>query len=98
MTSSKLIRFLDEELVERFGRPLINHADDLLVGLAENTLHAEVLNGSSIFSLDEKPIEKRRVVKVLPLLKPSEIPLIRCIGLNYIKHSRFLPWPDTRSH
>ncbi|KPI34554.1 Ureidoglycolate lyase [Cyphellophora attinorum] len=86
MTYGRLIRFLDEDSVEHYGEPIIDHADDLLVRASEQILQATVLTGTSIFTLDSRTTGTKKVAQILPLLTSSEVPLIRCIGLNYLKH------------
>lgn len=90
MAFSRLIRFRDQHGKERFGEPVINDADELLERLQTNELYATVLEGTGPFdlTLTSSTERKVKVTEILPILQPSDVPLVRCIGLNYIKHSK----------
>ena len=51
-------------------------------------LEAEVVDGGPLYGgvLSGKRL---RVDKVLPLFSRQQVPVIRCIGLNYTKHSGY---------
>lgn len=89
MTYSRLIRFRDQDSDEWFGEPEIENADDLLKLLHEKSLYATVLNGSNPFDLASHKGERKQVAEILPIIQPKDVPIVRCIGLNYIKHSKF---------
>ncbi|KIX93002.1 uncharacterized protein Z520_11275 [Fonsecaea multimorphosa CBS 102226] len=87
MPWQRLIRFEDTEGRTHFGEPVID--GDAIVDIDEvlqsPALRAEVYVGTSIFSLN-KGIKIVGVKKILPLLSAADIPIIKCIGLNYMKH------------
>ena len=87
MTWTRLIRFVSTDGQETFGDALLTDASDIYTKLSSNSLEAQELTGTSPFDL--KPTDKKLQVKsLLPLLTPQDVPIIRCIGLNYTKHSK----------
>lgn len=90
MSWSRLIRFLDDEDQVCLGDAVANSAQDLVSLLEAGSLTAEKLAGNDIF--DAKPTGK--IVKVKSLLgplTPRDVPILRCVGLNYAKHSTSSP-------
>lgn len=88
MSWSRLIRFVDKTGREKFGDACVADDKELAIRLASNDLWATELQGSSVvgpFTMGEKVLVK----SLKPTLSPSEVPIIRCIGLNYMKHSEF---------
>ena len=95
MSFSRLIRFYDQDLREWFGEPELENADDLWDRLQNQSLYATVFEGSSPFSLASGQGLRKSVKEILPILRSSDVPIIRCIGLNYIKHSKLVnEWPN----
>lgn len=88
MVFSRLIRFRGEDGKVYFGEPEINDADELLKKLESKSLYTSVFTGSSPFDLCSSSTERKKVEEILPILLPSNVPIVRCIGLNYIKHSK----------
>jgi hypothetical protein len=88
MSWNRLIRFVDDNDQESFGEPAIESDTELTERLARNDLWAVKLEGSSLVTASTRG-EKVHVKALRDLLKPSDVPIIRCIGLNYIKHSWF---------
>lgn len=87
MTWTRLIRFVSADCQETFGDALLSDASDIHTQISSNSLEAQELTGTSPFDL--KPTGKKLQVKsLLPLLTPQDVPIIRCIGLNYTKHSK----------
>jgi hypothetical protein len=87
----RLIRFIATDGRELRGEPILPSADfDVGTTTEETGLTAkviEVANGD-IFAAETKITDE--VVTVKKLLGPvtvDEVPIIRCIGLNFIKHS-----------
>jgi 2-keto-4-pentenoate hydratase/2-oxohepta-3-ene-1,7-dioic acid hydratase in catechol pathway len=81
----RLVRFQAEDGSEVFGEPIIQNGEELAARLESNSLEAIVYRGSSPFDL--KATEERvKVKKLLPALKQADVPIVRCIGLNYMKH------------
>ncbi|KAK8119896.1 fumarylacetoacetate hydrolase family protein [Apiospora kogelbergensis] len=85
MTWTRLIRFADDSGRETFGEPCIENEQQLMEQLEANTLYATEYKGESITSALVKG-EKVHVKSLLDILRPADVPIIRCIGLNYIKH------------
>ena len=90
MAWSRLIRFLTDEDKEVFGEPDIQSAEELSVKLKQKELYATEFVGSDIFDLSPST-KKVHVKQLLEILRPADVPLIRCIGLNYMKHSSCPP-------
>ncbi|RAR13229.1 5-carboxymethyl-2-hydroxymuconate isomerase [Stemphylium lycopersici] len=86
MTFSSLIRFRNLKGKELFGEPEIKHADDLQSLLGNKALFAVVLDGSSPFDITRRTDIREQVKELLPVLRPKDVPIIKCVGLNYMKH------------
>ncbi len=89
--SERIIRFQDEAGNAHFGEALFGSNDPTSINeLAESgALRARLLTGPSIFSLTSST-EIVRVKKVLALLLPRDVPIVKCVGLNYMKHSEYI--------
>ncbi|KAF6832386.1 fumarylacetoacetate hydrolase family protein [Colletotrichum plurivorum] len=85
MSWNRLIRFVDEKDVEHFGEPEIQDETQLGALLEKNELWAVVHDGASPVAPLTKG-DRVRVKALRPLLAPKDVPIIRCIGLNYVKH------------
>lgn len=84
---SRIIRFLDFSNNEHLGEPCVDNSDEIENLLQSNNLWAVELTGSSLLG----PLTRGAKVRVKSLghiLQPSDVPIIRCIGLNYLTHSR----------
>jgi hypothetical protein len=90
MSWKRLIRFADDSGKETFGEPLIENEQELDEKIGQNDLWAVEYQGASPVSALTKG-SKVHVKRVLDLFKPTDVPIIRCIGLNYIKHSSSRP-------
>lgn len=88
MPFSRLIRFEDVEGNEHFGEPQIENADDLSTLLENGKLFAHIFDGVSPFNLSPQAGALYQVKRILPVLRPADVPIIKCVGLNYIKHSK----------
>ena len=88
MAFSRLIRFRDEDGSVHFGDVDLGDADDLELKLQQKALYAVVLAGNGPFNLSSAAGERKRVTEILPILQPEDVPIVRCIGLNYIEHSQ----------
>jgi len=86
MSWQRLIRFQDEQGATRFGEPLIQNGEELMELFEKGELHATALEGIDPFALKTRG-SKVHVKKILGILTPEDVPSIRCIGLNYMKHS-----------
>ncbi|WQF76606.1 Putative fumarylacetoacetase-like protein [Colletotrichum destructivum] len=85
MSWDRLIRFVDDNDVERFGEPQVQDESEFTALLDKNDLWAVVYDGASPVSPLTKG-ERVHVKGLRPLLTPKDVPIIRCIGLNYVKH------------
>nr|XP_036586894.1 fumarylacetoacetate hydrolase family protein [Colletotrichum truncatum]KAF6797451.1 fumarylacetoacetate hydrolase family protein [Colletotrichum truncatum] len=85
MSWDRLIRFVDDNDVEHFGEPEIQSETELEERLEKNDLWAIAYDGASPVSPLTKG-ERVHVKALRPLLTPKDVPIIRCIGLNYVKH------------
>lgn len=94
---SRLIRFLATDGRVLRGEPILPFADfDLGNVTEEHELKAKIIVGDDIFGDGARVSEEVAIVKeLLGPLTPSDVPTIRCIGLNYRKHSAYfyLAWP-----
>ncbi|KAL2801751.1 hypothetical protein BJX63DRAFT_441921 [Aspergillus granulosus] len=94
----RLIRFKDQTGAERLGESLIradevSSLDDLV---SNGTLHARCLRGDDMFDLVATP-DVVSVKEILPLLSLGHVPIVKCVGLNYMKHrgwSQPPPYPS----
>jgi hypothetical protein len=94
---SRIIRYvsaIDDKV--KLGEPIIS--ENLLEGsreidlgqLAENgTLEVMAFEGSDIFSIS-CVTGKDKVKRILGPLDSKDVPIIRCIGLNYKSHSGYI--------
>ena len=82
MTWQRLIRFRDIEGQVHYGEPLINDAEDL----TKKDLQASILIGPDVFSLQSSG-SKAAIAEILGPLTPADVPIIKCVGLNYATHS-----------
>ena len=92
---SYLIRFIGGG-TEYYGDVIIPNgrsADDIVELASSGQLHARVVEGDPL--TDEEVSTKELLVEeLLSPLKKDQVPVIRCIGLNYVKHSMF-PFNET---
>ncbi len=86
MAWTRLIKFQDEEGVLRHGEPLIDSPEDLGRLLEAGNLTAQELVGQDLLSM--RSTEKIfQVKKLVGPLHSKDVPVLRCVGLNYAKHS-----------
>ncbi len=90
----RLIRFAATDGRTLFGEPLLPSLDFDLGDTTEATgLQARVIEGD-IYDTTGSTKVTDEVVTVKRLLGPlaqSDVPILRCVGLNYAKHSE--SWP-----
>ena len=84
---NRLIRFVDKNGRETFGEPCVADDKELAAKLDNNDLWAVELQGSSPVGKLTRG-EKVAVQSLRPVLQQKDVPIIRCIGLNYMKHSK----------
>lgn len=83
---NRLIRFVDSTGGEAFGEPCVADEKELVARLQANDLWAVELQGHSPTAQLTRG-EKVAVKALKPVLQQKDVPIIRCIGLNYMKHS-----------
>lgn len=83
----RLVRFVDEEGRLCYGEPQIDQSEDLPRLLGQGNLLAREILGDYPFSASLSN-NFLRVKKLVGPLSPDDVPIIRCIGLNYGEHSR----------
>ena len=89
---NRLIRFVDPDNNVRYGEPIVDDSTpELTVDklFLNGTLEAKLIEGD-IFSTEAKVTDQ--VIKVSNLLAPlsrHQIPIIKCVGLNYKAHSGY---------
>jgi hypothetical protein len=86
----RLVRYIPQgpEQIVRYGDPIMTGAEaDLITQKAEEgSLEVKVLHGDN--PLDARPTgEIDKVARLLGPLEAADVPIIRCIGLNYKTHS-----------
>ncbi|KAF4962854.1 hypothetical protein FSARC_9097 [Fusarium sarcochroum] len=87
MTWSRFIRFIDEQDKVCLGDVVVDSAQDLASLLEAGKLTANELVGTDLF--DAKSTGKVvQVKRLLGPMTPQDVPIIRCVGLNYAKHIR----------
>lgn len=89
MSWTRYIRFCDEDGIARQGQPQIDLEDDLITLLDEGTLFADELIGQNPFEAKQSG-KRYRVQQLLGPLTPEDVPIIRCVGLNYATHSTYI--------
>lgn len=89
----RLVRYIPEgDSTIRYGEPIVKEDQvDAIAQLAQDgKLEVTVLEGND--PLSAKSTGKReKVAKLLGPLRPGDVPIIRCIGLNYTTHSKTPP-------
>ncbi|KAL3476545.1 hypothetical protein BJX99DRAFT_258290 [Aspergillus californicus] len=98
MSWTRYIRFRDEDGIARQGEPQIDSADELLTFLEQGILFANELVGQDPFTAKQSG-KTFRVQELLGPLAPKDIPILRCVGLNYATHIKELgrsppPYPS----
>lgn len=90
---SRLIRFVATDGRTLRGEPILPSPDFDLGQTTEATgLKAKVIQGEDIYDTTGATKVTDEVVTVKTLLGPlaqSDVPILRCIGLNYATHSQF---------
>ncbi|PCH07188.1 Hypothetical protein PENO1_013360 [Penicillium occitanis (nom. inval.)] len=86
----RLIRFKSVDGRVLRGEPILPHPDfDLGYVTEKNHLQARLIVGEDPFDETGATRVSDEVVtvkRILSPLAPSEVPILRCVGLNYIKH------------
>jgi hypothetical protein len=88
---SRLIRFVNNGTTY-YGDaifPETANPDDVALLAQEGKLRARVIQNDPLSTEMIISNEELRVDRLLSPLTASQVPIIRCIGLNYIKHSTY---------
>lgn len=87
----RLIRFIATDGRLLVGEPILPSSDYDLGDVTEaSKLQAKVISGEDIYDTTGKTKVTDEVVRVKTLLGPlaqGDVPSLRCVGLNYAKHS-----------
>jgi hypothetical protein len=87
----RLIRFEATDGRVLYGEPILPSPEfDLREVTEKDRLKAKVIEGNDLFDTSGKTKVSDETVTVKKLLGPlaqSDVPTVRCIGLNYAKHS-----------
>lgn len=85
---SRLVRYVGHDGNIRYGEPVSEANDQDIAALAERgELHVHVCDGKT--ALTAQPTgQVEKAQKLLGPLQHAEVPIIRCIGLNYKTHSQ----------
>ncbi len=85
----RLVRYIPENRAGeiRYGEPILQSPDEDVASLASSgKLQVRILEGPD--PLSAVPTGRIHTVKeLLGPLEPKDVPIIRCIGLNYKTHS-----------
>ena len=88
----RLIRFVVTDGRVLYGEPILPSPDfDLGTTTAKTQLRAKVITGKDLYDTTGATKETNEVVTIKDLLGPpvqKDVPIVRCVGLNYAKHSR----------
>ncbi|GAD92551.1 fumarylacetoacetate hydrolase, putative [Paecilomyces variotii No. 5] len=86
----RLIRFVASDGRTLYGEPILPSKDFDLGSVSEETgLKAKVISGDDLYDTTGKTKVTDEVVTVHELLGPltlDDVPILRCVGLNYMKH------------
>ena len=85
---SRLVRYVGHDGNIRYGGPVSEAADQDIAALAERgELYVHVCDGNTALTA-QPTAQVEKVQKLLGPLRHAEVPIIRCIGLNYKTHSQ----------
>ncbi|KAF9890067.1 hypothetical protein FE257_006747 [Aspergillus nanangensis] len=98
MSWSRYIRFRDDNGTTRQDEPQIESADELLILLSRGELFAWEISGNDLYKATVTD-KKFHVKELLGPLAPADVPILRCVGLNYATHIKELgrtppPYPS----
>jgi hypothetical protein len=83
---SRLVRYIDTNGNTGYGEPQVSSDTDVLQEARDGKLQVKVLEGDS--ALTATPTDEIQTVRtLLSPLTQQEVPIVRCIGLNYKTHS-----------
>ena len=91
---SRLIRFESTDGRLLRGEPILPSPDfDVGSTIEATKLQAKVIEGQDIYDTTGKTKVTDEIVIVKKLLGPlaqEDVPIVRCIGLNFLKHSTYI--------
>jgi hypothetical protein len=92
----RLIRYVSaQDGSIKYGEPIVSSSDknpDIDALAQQGGLKVKVLAGDNPISA--KPTgEEDEVKQLLGPLTPKDVPIVRCVGLNYRTHSKFSTYP-----
>ena len=91
---SRLIRFESTDGRLLRGEPILPSPDfDVGSTIEATKLQAKVIEGQDIYDTTGKTKVTDEIVTVKKLLGPlaqEDVPIVRCIGLNFLKHSTYI--------
>jgi hypothetical protein len=93
----RLIRFETTSGEVCFGDACVSSAEQLVASLQDGKLRAKRLRGHSPFHLEGSD-EEVGVKSLLGVLTPDDVPIVKCIGLNYKAHSKYRSELKSRPH
>lgn len=85
----RLIRFVAEDGKIYKGEPIVadNNVDLGKLALEGKPIEAKVIEGDDVFADTAKVTDVvKKVSKLLGPLTPQDVPMVKCVGLNYMKH------------
>lgn len=89
----RLIRFVATDGRTLYGEPILSNPDfDLGNTTRETGLKAKVISGTDLYDTTGATKVTEETVTVQKLLGPlsqEDVPIVRCIGLNYKTHSKY---------
>ncbi|KIX03161.1 uncharacterized protein Z518_06712 [Rhinocladiella mackenziei CBS 650.93] len=92
---TRVIRFIAPDGRVLRGEPILPSPDfDLGKTTERDALKAKVIEGDDLYDESGSTYVSDQVVtvkKLLGPLTPGDVPILRCIGLNYLKHIREVP-------
>ena len=98
----RLVRFVAADGRILRGEPILPTADfDLGFVTEQDGLQVKVLTGDDPYDVTGKTKltdETVTVKKLLGPLTPKDVPILRCVGLNYAKHSETTTSDPSHSH
>ena len=93
----RLVRYVSaKDGQTRYGEPIVSDSKPDIDQLAlDGKLEVNILEGASPMVAKANG-EKDTVKQLLGPLTPKDVPIIRCVGLNYKTHSKFNPFRKAR--
>jgi hypothetical protein len=92
---NRLIRFVATDGRILRGEPILPSPDfDLGNTTSETQLKAKIISGNDLYDTSGATKVTDEIATVKKLLGPlaqADVPILRCVGLNYAKHSMSLP-------